>query len=168
MKLLDDLTERLTRRLAARVSRRSTLTTLGRLVLGSAVLLPVLPIGRTPRRAAAAEGDPSLSCDYWKYCSVDGFLCSCCGGSSHQCPAGTEVSTVSWIGTCHNPADRKHYIVSYNDCCGKSACGRCFCNQNIGERPGYTMGLHNDVNWCMGNKDSVYHCTTSVVVGLSG
>ncbi len=38
-----------------------------------------------------------------------------------QCPPGTEMSLVTWIGTCQNPADGKHYAISYNDCCGKSA-----------------------------------------------
>jgi len=165
MNLFDDVTERLTRGLAAGVSRRSAITRISRWILGAG-MLPVLPVERSAR--ADESADPATSCDYWKFCSVDGFLCSCCGGSSHQCPAGTEVSTVSWIGTCHNPNDGKQYIVSYNDCCGKSSCGRCMCNNNVGERPGYTLGLHNDVNWCMGNKSTVYHCTTSIVVGLSG
>ena len=64
--------------------------------------------------------------------------------------------------------DGKHYLVSYNDCCGAASCGRCFCNENEGERPGYRMGVHNDINWCMGNESSVYHCTVSIVLGESG
>jgi len=75
---------------------------------------------------------------------------------------------VTWIGTCHNPDDNRDYIVSYNDCCGIASCGRCFCNFNEGERPGYRMSVHNDVNWCMGNESSIYHCTVSVVLGVSG
>jgi aralkylamine dehydrogenase light chain/methylamine dehydrogenase light chain len=35
------------------------------------------------------------------------------------------------------------------------------------ERPGYQMFLHNDVNWCMSNESSIFHCTTSVIVGLA-
>jgi methylamine dehydrogenase light chain len=166
MSWLDDLTDRLTRRLASSAARRGALARLGRLMLGGA-LLPVLPVARG--EAATGHGkDDQTACDYWKYCSVDGFLCACCGGSSHQCPPGTDVSTVSWIGTCHNPVDGKHYIVSYNDCCGRSSCGRCDCNANVGERPGYTLGLNNDINWCMGNKSTIYHCTTSIVMGLAG
>ncbi|MGB1881883.1 MAG: methylamine dehydrogenase light chain, partial [Gammaproteobacteria bacterium] len=69
---------------------------------------------------------------------------------------------------CHNPDDGKNYLVSYNDCCGAASCGRCFCNENEGERPGYRMGVHNDINWCMGNESSVYHCTVSVILGVSG
>ncbi len=47
------------------------------------------------------------------------------------------MSPVSWIGTCLNPADNKHYIVSYNDCCGKTTCQRCFCHRNEGDKPVY-------------------------------
>jgi hypothetical protein len=32
------------------------------------------------------------SCDYWRYCAIDGFLCTCCGGSVNACPPGTEMS----------------------------------------------------------------------------
>ncbi len=169
MGMLDHLFEAATRRLAMRSSRRGALARLGRALVGGALLAPVLPVDRSAsfaqaqqRRRAATE----TSCDYWKYCSVDGFLCSCCGGSSTECPPGTEMSTVSWVGTCRNPGDGKDYMVSYNDCCGNTTCGRCLCNMNVRERPGYQMGLHNDVNWCMGNENStMYHCTVSVIIG---
>jgi hypothetical protein len=29
------------------------------------------------------------------------------------------------------------------------------------------MGSHNDVNWCMANKELSYHCTVSVIVGVA-
>jgi hypothetical protein len=29
------------------------------------------------------------------------------------------------------------------------------------------MGVHNDVNWCMANRQAAYYCTVSVVVGLA-
>ena len=80
------------------------------------------------------SGDPT-SCDYWRYCAVDGFLCSCCGGTANSCPPGTEQSPITWIGTCQNPVDGIDYIVSYNDCCGKSSCGNCLCQRNEGDRP---------------------------------
>lgn len=83
-----------------------------------------------------------------------------------SCPPGTTPSAVSWVGTCHNPADGRDYLVSYNDCCGKTTCGRCQCNTNTRERPGYRMGVHNDINWCMANQSSLYHCTVSIIVGL--
>ena len=66
-----------------------------------------------------------------------------------------------------NPEDGKHYLVSYNDCFGKGACGECLCNNNERERPGYRLGVHNDINWCMANTSSMFHCTTSLIVGLA-
>ena len=58
-------------------------------------------------------------------------------------------------------------LVSYNDCCGKVACGRYLCNFNERERPGYRMGVHNDINWCMANTQTMYHCTVSAIVGTA-
>ena len=173
---IDGWTERRARTLASITSRRSVLVTVAKAMVASAFVLPVLPFDRSSQaRAAGAHGGASArkgpatptDCDYWRYCSVDGFLCSCCGGSATTCPPGTSISKVTWVGTCHNPADGKDYLVSYNDCCGKTTCGRCFCNTNYGDRPGYRMGVHNDVNWCMANDSSVYHCTVSVIVGVA-
>lgn len=174
---LDALTERRSRALASRTSRRSALARVGRVMVASAFTLPVLPFDRSSQALAAGghggaaaggkkqPGD--TDCDYWRYCSVDGFLCSCCGGSATACPPGSTASKVSWVGTCHNAADGRDYFVSYTDCCGRTSCGRCFCNTNHGDRPGYRMGVHNDVNWCMANDSSVYHCTLSVIVGVA-
>jgi len=172
---LDHFTEQRSRSLAQHTSRRSALARIGRVALGSAVALPVLPFDRTSQAhaAGAAASAPAkrtpgaTDCDYWRYCSVDGFLCSCCGGSATACPPGTARSQVTWVGTCHNPNDGRDYLVSYNDCCGRTSCGRCFCNTNHGDRPGYRLGVHNDVNWCMSNESSVYHCTASVIVGVA-
>lgn len=173
--LFDRWGEQRSRALARGTSRRGLLAGVGRLMLGSALALPVLPFDRTAQAQAATHGEEAArkgpagdkDCDYWRYCSVDGFLCSCCGGTATSCPPGTSASKVSWIGTCHNPADGNDYLVSYSDCCGRTTCGRCFCNTNVGDRPGYRMGVHNDVNWCMANDSSAYHCTVSVIVGVA-
>jgi methylamine dehydrogenase light chain len=184
---LDRLFEKSSRSLAQRTSRRSFVAQLGQALTGS-ILLPLLPIDRASR-AAAANADPDAAappqhasiasgarnsahddpqnCEYWKYCAIDGFLCSCCGGSSHSCPPGTAMSPITWIGTCHNPGDSRDYIVSYNDCCGKTSCGNCACNRNEREKPLYRLSRNNDVNWCMANSDSNYHCSVSVILGLA-
>lgn len=173
MSALDRLAERSSRRLARLTSRRSLLATLGRMLTG-AVLAPLLPIDRSSRAFAHAAASTASgtsqdekSCEYWRYCAVDGYLCSCCGGSTHSCPPGTSASTIMWIGTCHNPADGRDYVVSYNDCCGKTSCGNCPCNRNEGEKPMYRPARNNDLNWCMANADSNYHCTVSVIVGVA-
>ena len=190
---LDRWIERSSRGLAKRTSRRGFLGTFGQALTGAA-LLPLLPVDRSSRAEAAepaakaaqpgakdardaknakaakpaakATSDPN-SCDYWKYCAIDGYLCACCGGSSSSCPPGTQPSPITWIGTCHNPVDRRDYIVSYNDCCGKTSCGACECVRNEGEKPMYRLSLNNDVNGCMANDNPNYHCSVSVVLGVA-
>lgn len=173
MKWLDSLAENSTRSMARLTSRRSLLASLGALLMGASAL-PLLPVARG---AAAAEkqgpdgkplaNDDPNSCDYWRHCAIDGFLCNCCGGSPSTCPPGTEMSLVTWIGTCHNPADGKNYAISYNDCCGKSSCGRCFCNRNERDMPLYVPFQSNDYNWCSGSTKAniPYHCSTARIVG---
>lgn len=176
---LDRSAERTVRGVAHQHGRRSLLTRLGVALVGGAVL-PMLPFDRSGGLMSAHAADNSsgkkpavdktqdpTQCEYWRYCAFDGFLCSCCGGSATQCPPGSEASKVSWVGTCQNPADGRNYLVSYNDCCGKGACGECMCNNNERERPGYRMGAHNDINWCMAADNSMFHCTTSVIVGVA-
>lgn len=174
--LVDRLTQRTVRQVAHQHGRRSFITRLGVAMVGGAAL-PMLPFDRsgqfgTAQAAGApkAKTDPAedpTKCEYWRYCAFDGYLCTCCGGSLTQCPPGTEASKVSWVGTCLNPMDNRQYLVSYNDCCGKGACGNCLCNNNERERPAYRLGVHNDINWCMASDSSVYHCTLSVVVAVA-
>ncbi|MGA0601258.1 methylamine dehydrogenase light chain [Caulobacter sp. KR2-114] len=164
--------ERLTRHMAQTGSRRSLLRQLGVLMAGGAAL-PLLPVARanagpSPLGKALPQdpGDPT-SCDYWRYCAIDGFLCACCGGSPSQCPPGSEMAALTWIGTCQNPADKRHYIISYNDCCGISSCGRCECNRNEGDRPVVRPQANNDTNWCVGTTSTIYTCSTAVVLGVA-
>ena len=167
----DRVFEKSARSLAKRTSRRSLLASLGQLLTGAA-LLPLLPIDRTARAQSpdSPTSKPTAdekNCEYWKFCAIDGFLCGCCGGTSTSCPPGTQSSPITWIGTCHNPGDGRHYIVSYNDCCGKVSCGDCFCNRNEGEKPMYRLSRNNDVNWCMANSEANYHCSVSVILGVA-
>jgi methylamine dehydrogenase light chain len=173
---IDRWFERSARQLARRTSRRGFLARLGALVLGSVAfpLLPVARAGSSGSRAPAPDeagltgeaGDPT-SCQYWRHCAIDGLLCSCCGGTQNACPPGTEMSRVTWIGTCRHPGDGKDYIISYNDCCGKSFCGRCQCNRNEGEKPVYVTPKNNDIVWCFGTKSTAYHCSTAIVLGIA-
>ncbi len=169
MKWIDKLTESGTRHLAHVTSRRSALSRIGTLLAGG-MALPLLPVARasekTPATGVEDPGDPT-SCDYWRYCAIDGFLCTCCGGSVNRCPPGTEMSPITWIGTCLNPGDNRRYIISYNDCCGKQSCGNCLCNRNEGDRPMYRPDKNNDLNWCLGTSSAAYHCSTAVIIGLA-
>ena len=179
MARFDKFGERLTRRLAQTSSRRNILTGIGTALVGGASL-PLLPVARAaapssngyPGVAPLTTGNPQdpgdpTSCDYWRYCAIDGFLCSCCGGTTNSCPPGTEMSPITWIGTCRNPADKRNYIISYNDCCGKTSCGRCMCNRNEGDRPMVRPQDNNDTNWCLGTESTVYTCSTAVIIGTA-
>jgi methylamine dehydrogenase light chain len=162
----DRLSESATRLSAQRIGRRSVLSAIGTGLAGGAIL-PMLPFDRSgaAAHAASVRDDGDETCEYWRHCAIDGFLCTCCGGTLASCPPSSEPSAVTWVGTCQNPKDNKAYLISYNDCCGQTACGNCLCNYNVGERPGYRMGVHNDINWCMANANGMYHCTVAAVIG---
>jgi methylamine dehydrogenase light chain len=171
---IDRLVERAARELARRTSRRSALTRIGTALVGASAL-PLLPVARADESRAPAPqeagltgdvGDPK-SCQYWRHCAIDGFLCACCGGSQNACPPGTEMSPVTWIGTCRNPGDGKDYIISYNDCCGQSLCMRCRCTRTEGEKPVYITSKNNDLLWCFGTKSRAVHCSVAVVLGVA-
>jgi methylamine dehydrogenase light chain len=183
MRWLDSIAESSTRAMAKRTSRRGFLGSVGAVLLGTSAQL-LLP---TARGAKAAENPPTAqpgspkaggkpdnsqdptSCEYWRHCAIDGYLCGCCGGSQSTCPPGTEQSAITWVGTCHNPADGRDYVVSYNDCCGKSTCGRCLCNRNERDTPLYAPFESNDYNWCSGSSKAniPYHCSTARIVALA-
>ncbi|AOR73400.1 amine dehydrogenase [Burkholderia stabilis] len=175
MKWLDAVCERSVRSVARRSSRRGMLARLGRFAAGAA-LFPLLPYDRSARAQARAASAPHgvpasvndpKHCDYWKHCAIDGWLCSCCGGSSSSCPPGSTPSPITWIGTCRNPNDGRDYMVSYNDCCGTTSCGHCLCSRNEGEKPLYKLSLDNDINWCMANPVSTYVCSVSYILGVA-
>ncbi len=175
MSRLDGWFTRSARRVARGTSRRGFLARFGAAIVGGAAL-PLLPVARpayAAREPAPGEPDPNTSlgdpsdCAYWRHCAIDGFLASCCGGSRTSCPPGTEMSPITWLGTCRNPVDGRDYIISYNDCCGKGTCGRCFCNRNEGDKPVYYSHKSNDINWCMGRQGVVYNSTVAVVVGVA-
>ena len=171
---MDRMVEGGARALARRTSRRSALARLGGALVGVAAF-PLLPVARargdearvtapTDDGLAGDAGDPT-SCHYWRHCAIDGFLCACCGGSQTTCPPGTEMSPVTWIGTCRHPGDGKDYIISYNDCCGASLCMRCRCTRTEGERPVYYTSKNNDLLWCFGTKSRAVHCSVAIVLG---
>ena len=170
---IDRLVERTVRQLARRTSRRSFLTRVGTLLVGAAGL-PLLPVARALDRTPAPddgrlEGEVAApqQCSYWRHCAIDGFLCACCGGSQNSCPPGTEMSPVTWIGTCRNPGDGRDYIISYNDCCGATFCGRCRCERTEGERPVYYTSRNNDLLWCFGTKSRAVNCSVAIVLGAA-
>ncbi len=171
---IDRWAERWARSLARGTSRRGALGRLGAWLVGVAGL-PLLPVARELASAgqvpddARIEGDAGdpTSCSYWRYCAIDGFPCACCGGTQSACPPGTEMSLVTWIGTCRNPGDGKDYVISYNDCCGSTLCMRCQCRRTEDEKPPYVLWKNNDLLWCFGTKSRAVHCTVAAVIGVA-
>ena len=159
---LDRRTLSTTTSLARKTSRRGFVSRTGTILLGTSVL-PLLPVSRALSADLNEIGDPT-SCDYWRYCALGGTLCSCCGGSMNSCPPGAEPSPVTWVGTCNNPVDGKDYLISYNDCCGKAVCARCFCHNTERDKPVYFPSQSNEILGCFGVESNAYHCTVAVVL----
>lgn len=164
----DHATARLARGLARRTSRRAFVSRVGVWLFGAAAAPLLLPVSRSraDERYPGEEGDPA-SCDYWRYCAVNGDLCECCGGSANACPPGTTMSAMAWVGTCRNPADGRSYLISYNDCCGAAQCNRCGCSRHESETPVYRAGTSNDIHWCSANETTTISCTVAVVLGVA-
>jgi methylamine dehydrogenase light chain len=169
---LDKLVEDTSRALAQKMGRRSFLARFGVLMVGS--VLPLLPMQRgsaAPRAtgrkdfASKAQTSDDTACDYWRYCAIDGALCSCCGGTPVSCPPGTVASPSSWVGSCRNPDNGKTYLVAYRDCCGKDSCNRCACMAAEGESPAYRPQLNSDIIWCFGAPNMTYHCSSAAIIG---
>ena len=177
MSRFDDLIEKCTRTVAQRTSRRSVLAGISGFLFGAA-MIPVLPVARAAggseggypgvgAQESGIDGDPGdpTSCDYWRYCALGGTLCACCGGTLTSCPPGSELSPITWVGTCHNPADDRDYLISYNDCCGKRTCQRCGCHSTEREKPVYFPSKASNVLWCFGTEAHTYHCTVAGILG---
>src|SRR5882762_6520041 len=106
---IDHLAEKMLRGFASRTSRRSVFSVLGGFLAGAAAL-PLLPVARGAETDPTSPSDPNsgqtapqssgnpqdpgdpTKCDYWRYCAIDGSLCSCYGGTVSSCPPGTEMS----------------------------------------------------------------------------
>lgn len=174
LQVIDKVFETMSRRTAQKISRRSFVARIGATLAGAAAL-PVLPVARKAqaaedpgvewaKRVEAQTKDPR-ACNYWRYCSSDGYLCSCCGGGPATCPPGSTPSPTSWVGSCLNPDDGKMYLIAYRDCCGKDSCAQCGCLGTAGEMPSYRPQLNNDIIWCFGGSSMVYHCSSAAIVG---
>ncbi len=164
MNFFDKTFESFSRSRAQKLSRKSFLNKAGKLLFGISIV-PLLPIDRISASSSKKKKATETDCDYWRFCALDGFLCTCCNGGITTCPAGTQQSPTTWVGTCLNPEDKKQYLISYNDCCGKDSCGKCICTNTERELPIYRAQLNNDILWCFGAESMSYHCTVAAVVG---
>lgn len=173
--MIDALSEKLVRRLAGHTSRRGLLSKFG-LALAAAPVFPLLPVERAKAQGTQpdltdfqknAQTKDDTQCNYWRYCAIDGALCTCCGGGVHTCPPGSQPSLTSWVGTCYNPDDKRQYLIAYRDCCGTSSCGQCHCDNTEEAMPAYRPQGNNEIIWCFGTSSMAYHCSTAALVGVA-
>lgn len=144
-----DTVERLSQNLYHATPRRGFLSTVGKVLLGlvGVTVLDALPLDRTTKVALAKPGENHtnpLSCQYWKYCSVNtgGWSpCPCCSQISSDCvcPYGTLPGSNYWIGCCTNPSGVRR-ILRYYDC-SVSLPGQVQCNFTD-----CSIQCHNDNN----------------------
>ncbi len=132
MNWLDNWITKGTRRVARNTSRRDFLSRFGVALVGGAAQCRCCRLRarmrrkqrarrnrrRTAIRSAANTGATARSTD---------SCAAVAAAPTNSCPPGTEPSPVTWIGTCRNPVDGKDYIISYNDCCGKTCVRSLHC-----------------------------------------
>lgn len=176
---------RLGRRMSETTSRRSLLSLLGRWAIGTA---GVAVIGSLPvTRALAAGGETntasngtelfpafdktgdSSTCDYWRWCNMDGTPCtSCAGGGMTTCSPGSKPGAEFWVGCCTNPDDGKTYLIAYYDCCGAQGCSNTFCGQPDNQAIMYNPvsgSFDQEIIWCVSDESQSYTCTMAPIIG---
>ncbi|MBO3664747.1 methylamine dehydrogenase light chain [Microbacterium stercoris] len=179
---------RVGRRMSETTSRRSMLGALGRWGIGAAgvALIASLPVTRADLAAAAipshrpaAGGDElfpafdetgdTSTCEYWRWCNMDGTPCtSCAGGGLTTCAPGSKPGAEFWVGCCTNPDDGKTYLIAYYDCCGAPGCSNTFCgepdNQAIMYNP-VAGSFDQEIIWCVSDESQAYTCTMAPIIG---
>jgi len=75
MNFIDKFFEKKARNVAQLSNRRGFIKGIAASLVGASTI-PLLPVARAADAPVLPQeaGDPS-SCDYWRYCAIDGFLC---------------------------------------------------------------------------------------------
>lgn len=181
------LFSRLGRSMSEKTSRRSMLSQLGRWGIGVAGVAAIssLPVSRAAFGAEAApaartaedsplyptfdETGDSSTCEYWRWCNMDGVPCtSCAGGGMTTCSPGSKPGAEFWVGCCTNPDDGKTYLIAYYDCCGAPGCSNTFCGE-----PDVMAQMYNpvagsydqEIIWCVSDESQSYTCTMAPIIG---
>lgn len=176
---------RMGRRMSENTSRRSMLSIIGRVGIGVAgvAVISALPVSRAVAETAAATPDPTptelfpafdktgdtSTCDYWRWCNMDGTPCtSCAGGGLTTCAPGSKPGAEFWVGCCTNPDDNKTYLIAYYDCCGASGCSNTFCGQPDNQAIMYNPvsgSFDQEIIWCVSDESQSYTCTMAPIIG---
>ena len=83
------------------------------IVDGKTIRVPLPDMSRERRQEfvkTAQTTDPT-ACNYWRYCSSDGYLCQCCGGT---CQSPTSVKPTRIFGPSCPMATRPKLIMNPN------------------------------------------------------
>ncbi|WP_395245168.1 methylamine dehydrogenase light chain [Agromyces sp. MMS24-K17] len=176
---------RLGRRLSEQTSRRSVLGLIGRWSMGAVgvAVIGSLPVTRAafadePAPGAAGEAEPlfpfeqtgdSSTCEYWRWCNMDGTPCtSCAGGGMTTCAPGSKPGAEFWVGCCTNPDDGQTYLIAYYDCCGAPGCSNTFCGQPDNQAIMYNPvagSFDQEIIWCVSDESQAYTCTMAPIIG---
>jgi methylamine dehydrogenase light chain len=173
---------RLGRHMSETVSRRSMLGRLGRWGIGAAgvAIIGSLPVTRQAIAAEATantdelfpafdETGDSSTCEYWRWCNMDGTPCtSCAGGGMTTCSPGSKPGAEFWVGCCTNPDDGKTYLIAYYDCCGAPGCSNTFCGQPDNQAIMYNPvagSYDQEIIWCVSDESQSYTCTMAPIIG---
>ncbi len=146
---IDRLAKELTISVAHRISRRSFLSSLVKLIVAGsgATIFNALPVDRR-----IVEAHSNLNCTDWRWCNMTGYPCKCRGGSNTSCPCcGCNYGGTAWTGCCRSDVNGCLYTVTYYDCCGT-------CPQYS---PGCDCYSVSQPLWCLSG--GTYVCTLAIV-----
>lgn len=172
------------RRMSERTSRRSVISKIGRWSLGMSgvAVIGALPVTRavaSPGGGGAGPNEPQVltydktddaaTCEYWRWCNMDGTPCtSCQGGGLTTCAPGSKPGAEFWVGCCTNPDDNKTYLIAYYDCCGAPGCSNTFCADPEAQAIMYNPvsgSFDQEIIWCVSDESQSYTCTMAPIIG---
>ena len=109
---------------------------------------------RAPDDARSQRRRPAIptSCDYWRHCAIDGFLCSCCGGTQTRVPA--RHRDVAGHLDRHLPQSRRrqglrHLVQRLLRQAASAAAASATATRATSR---LLTPQSNDINWCFGHR----------------
>jgi len=120
-------------------------------------MIPLLPVDRARRQTAQMSAGPSrrnpesnddLTCDYWKYCAIDGY-CVSAAAAVPRLPARRVA--LATRGLVRAGIRRTARIISpaIGTAAAKTPCEALLCTNTVGESRSIAPA-HSDLIWCFG------------------